>query len=106
MIGNLRTCVCDRTFGLTEVTLTINKRIYDDVLYERLRKERNEVVKLLTQLSPAQALLKSSSRTLLKGSVNFIAVRRSIRANRQLLRWANRAIRRFYSYCDEFRLFG
>lgn len=86
--------------------MTTIKRKYDDDLYERLKKERDDAVKLVTQLSPAQAVLKSSSRVLLKGSVNFIAVRRSIRVNRQLLRWANKAIRRFYLYCDEFRLFN
>lgn len=86
--------------------MTSTKRKYDDALYERLKKERDDAVKLITQLSPAQAVLKSSSRSLLRGSVNFIAVRRSIRVNRQLLRWANKAIRRFYLYCDEFRLFS
>ncbi len=82
------------------------KRKYDDVLFERLRREKEDAVVLVSRLSPAQAVLKSNSRVLLKGTVNYIAVRKSIRMNKQLLRWANKAIRRFYLYCDEFRIYG
>lgn len=85
--------------------MTITKRKYDDKLYERLKKERNDAVFLINRLSPVQAILKSSSRSLTKGTEDYISVRRSVRITRQLLRRANRAIRRYYSYCDEFRLF-
>lgn len=70
-----------------------------------LEAEKNHAVSLVNKISPAQAALRLSVRTMNKGTNSYIAARRTIRANRQILRWANKAIKRFYNYIDEHHMY-
>lgn len=81
-------------------------RKFDNDYFDYLNEQKTEAVVLVNRLSPVQAVLKSTVRSMTKGTRAYIAARRSIRTNRQILRWANRAIRRYYLYCEKFKLFG
>lgn len=79
------------------------KSKFDEKNYGDLEVEKNYAISLINKISSAQAVLRVSVRTMNKGTNSYIAVRRTIRVNRQILRWANKAIKRFYNFVDEHR---
>lgn len=94
---------CVRICGLLKEDVL--KKTINEALYEKLEDDMEIAIALINQLSSAQATLKRNVKSLTKGTNSYVAVRRSIRVNRQLLRWANKAISRYHKYRTEHGLF-